>query len=190
VLFMPLLWATATGGVHADGDTENAVPAKQASADAHAGANEQAEGQASNAQTTKSQPLADEKRGQWVLAPIPINSPAIGAGLEWVAARVFPLNKEDRISPPSSLGIGGVFTNNGSRAVAAGGRLYLKEDKYRLATGIGGASVNLDVYGVDSSGGDRGVFIPLTTEGGLSLESFSSASRRTSMSACGDSTET
>jgi hypothetical protein len=50
--------------------------------------------------------------------------------------------------------------------------LYLKEDKYRLATGIGGASVNLDVYGVDSSGGDRGVFIPLTTEGGAFIGEF------------------
>jgi hypothetical protein len=106
-----------------------------------------------------------DKKGSWLFAPIPINSPAIGAGLQWAVARVFPLNKKDEISPPSTVGIGGVFTNNGSRAVAIGARLYLKEDKYRLTTAFGNANVNLDIYGVGQSAGDNGTFVPLKTQG-------------------------
>jgi hypothetical protein len=158
-LLVALLCSTAAAGAPADGSAGNAQTSP-------------GEGQASSSQTANSQPLADEKRGQWVLAPIPINSPAVGAGLEWAAARVFPLNKEDRISPPSVLGVGGAFTNNGTRAIAAGGRLYMKEDRYRIAGGIGGASVKLDVYGVDRAAGDRGSFVPLNTEGGGFIGEF------------------
>src|SRR4051812_12682279 len=113
----------------------------------------------------KSVAQASDKKGSWLFAPIPINSPAIGAGLQWAVARVFPMNKKDEISPPSTVGIGGVFTNNGSRAVAIGGRLYLKEDKYRFATAFGNADVNLDIYGIGKSAGDNGTFVPLKTAG-------------------------
>jgi hypothetical protein len=113
----------------------------------------------------KSDPQKSDKKGSWLFAPIPINSPAIGAGLQWAAARVFPLNKKDEISPPSTIGIGGVFTNNGSRAFAIGARLYVKEDKYRFTTAFGNADVNLDIYGVGKAAGDKGVFVPLKTEG-------------------------
>jgi len=44
-----------------------------------------------------------EKRGEFLIAPIPINSPAIGAGLEWAVAYVFPFNKQDKIPPPFSV---------------------------------------------------------------------------------------
>jgi outer membrane protein assembly factor BamA len=108
---------------------------------------------------------ASEKKGEWLLAPIPINSPAIGAGLEWAVARVFPINKRDEVSPPSTVGVGGVFTNNGSKALALGGRIYLKQDRYRLATAFGTASVNADIYGVGKVAGDKGTYVPLNTDG-------------------------
>jgi hypothetical protein len=50
-----------------------------------------------------------EKRGEFLIAPIPINSPAIGAGLEWAVAYVFPFNKQDKIPPHIVFGIGGLF---------------------------------------------------------------------------------
>jgi hypothetical protein len=108
---------------------------------------------------------AAEKGGEWLVAPIPINSPAIGAGLEWAVARVFPFSKSDEKSPSSAIGIGGVFTNNGTSAVAAGGRLYLKEDKYRVTAAAGTASVNLDIYGIGKVAGDNGAYVPLNTDG-------------------------
>jgi hypothetical protein len=112
------------------------------------------------------------KKGEWLLAPIPISSPAIGSGLEWAVARIFPFHKKDEVSPPSSVGLGGVFTNNGSRAVAFGGRLYLKEDRFRVAAGIAKASVNFDVYGVGEASGKQGVFVPLNVDGVAGIGEF------------------
>src|SRR5512139_689875 len=97
----------------------------------------------------------------WIFAPIPINSPAVGAGLEFAVARLFRTDKSDKVSPPSALAVGGLITSNGSRALGFGGRLYLKEDKYRLTAGVGTADVNADIYGVSGEGGKRGTYIPL-----------------------------
>ncbi len=122
-------------------------------------------GEAQNAETKKSDANGKEKQAEWVLAPIPINSPAIGAGLEWAVGRVFPLNKRDEISPPSLVAVGGLVTNNGSRAVAVGGRFYLKQDKYRVVTAFGTAGVNGDFYGIGKRAGDNGIFVPLNISG-------------------------
>ena len=61
-----------------------------------------------------------ERKGEWLFAPIPISSPAIGSGLEWAVARLFPFNKKDEVSPASAVGVAGIFTNNGSKGIAAG----------------------------------------------------------------------
>ena len=117
------------------------------------------------ADTQKTDAQKDEKRGEWLLAPIPISSPAIGSGIEWAVGYLFPFNKQDKISPNSVVGVGGLFTNNGSRAIAVGGRMYFKEDKYRLTVAAGGARINADVYGVGRLAGDRGLYLPLTGTG-------------------------
>ena len=87
-------------------------------------------------QANKNDAKSSEKKGEWLFAPIPISSPAIGSGLEFAVARLFPFNKKDEVSPASTVGVGGVFTNNGSRAIAIGGRLYMKEDRFRVSAGI------------------------------------------------------
>ena len=43
-----------------------------------------------------------KKRGEIVIAPIPISSPAIGSGLLLGFGYVFPLSKNDKVSPPLS----------------------------------------------------------------------------------------
>src|SRR4051812_30430981 len=91
------------------------VAADQGEQKPDSGANEQspAPGPATPKQKAgkkdKSASQTSDKKGSWLFAPIPINSPAIGAGLQWAVARVFPFNKKDEISPPSTVGIGGVF---------------------------------------------------------------------------------
>ena len=113
-----------------------------------------------------------EKKGEWMLAPIPVSSPAIGSGLEWAVARLFPFNKKDELSPASSVGVAGIFTNNGSRGIAIGGRLYVKQDRYRVAAGIADASINFDVYGIGEVAGRRGIFIPLNVDGHAGIGEF------------------
>ena len=123
-------------------------------------------GQGQNDHTEKADSKNAERKGTWLLAPIPIHSPAIGSGLEWAVARIFHLNKQDEVSPPSTIGAAGLFTSNGSRAIGFGGKLYFKEDKYRVTTAFGTASINVDIYGIGLAAGKNGVFVPLKTDGG------------------------
>ena len=110
-------------------------------------------------------PQAEENKGEWVFAPIPVKSPAIGGGLEWAVGYVAPLNKDDKVSPPSLAGVAGLFTGNGSRGLAVGAKLYLKEDKYRISFAGGHASINADLYGVGRAAGENEIFLPLNTKG-------------------------
>lgn len=106
-----------------------------------------------------------EKRGEWVIAPIPISNPALGSGLQWAVGYVFPFSSQDKTTPESIVGIGGLITNNGSHGAAVATRLYAKRDKYRFMVAGGKANINADVYGVGKLAGDRGLFVPLTTNG-------------------------
>jgi surface antigen Omp85-like protein len=152
-----------------DSDSTDGSAANKVDSSTSAQAEKQKPSQSSTATTdpnkAQTSGKADEGKGEWLLAPIPINSPAIGAGLEYAVGYLFHFNKEDKASPPSMVGIGGLFTSNGSRATAVGGRLYLKEDKYRIAIGGGHAAINFDLYGVGKLAGDRGLFIPLNVKG-------------------------
>ena len=57
-----------------------------------------------------------KKRGEFVIAPIPISSPAIGSGLIGVLGYVFQVDKNDTTSSPSVVGLAFMRTNNGSLA--------------------------------------------------------------------------
>ena len=64
--------------------------------------------------------------GSFVIAPLPISSPALGSGIVPVLAYIFPLDKGDKTSPPSVVGTAGLVTNNGTRAFVLAGELYFK----------------------------------------------------------------
>ena len=68
---------------------------------------------------TREAPRAPRKKGEWLLAPIPISSPAIGSGLEFAVARVFSAQQERR-SQPDPVG-----SKHGRDGQAAGKRLAL-----------------------------------------------------------------
>ena len=52
-------------------------------------------------------------RGAFVVAPLPISSPAIGSGIVPVLGYIFPFSTKDKVSPPST--IGGAGTDYGQR---------------------------------------------------------------------------
>jgi Omp85 superfamily domain len=87
------------------------------------------------------------RRGAFVVAPLPISSPAVGSGIVPVLGYIFPFSTKDKISPPSVIGAAGLVTTNGSRGFAVGGQLYLKENTYRVTAGFGRGNVNYDIYG-------------------------------------------
>jgi hypothetical protein len=106
-----------------------------------------------------------EKRGSIIIAPIPVSSPAFGSGLLLVFGYVFQFDKKDEVSPPSWLGGAGLSTNNGSRGLALGGRLYLKENKYQTTFAFMKGRANYDFFGTDRFPNRPAVSIPLTING-------------------------
>jgi hypothetical protein len=107
------------------------------------------------------------KRGSLVIAPIPISSPAIGAGVTVIGAYIFALRKSDKISPPSVIGAGWVGTDNGTRAFGVGSELYFNQDRYHVLSGVAHADVNYDFYGTGTEAGDAGHKFGLNQTGNL-----------------------
>ena len=112
------------------------------------------------------------KRGTWIIAPIPISSPAIGSGLVFALGYVFRLDENDDVSPPSTLGVMGAFTNNGTRAGGLGGRLYFSENKYQTTFLIARGRVNSDFYGIGRIPGREAIKVPLSGSGTVFFGEF------------------
>ena len=122
--------------------------------------------EASDKQDDDTKP-AKEKRGSLVIAPIPISSPAFGSGLLLITAYVFKFDKEDPVSPPSWVGVAGAFTNNGTRALATGEKLYLQENKYQTTFAVMRGRANLDFFGIGRIPGRAPVSVPLSIDGSI-----------------------
>ena len=63
-----------------------------------------------------------------VVAPLLISSPAIGSGMTPVLGYIFPFNKHDKVSPPSTIGVAGLFTEQRQPGIRRG-RTALPERK-------------------------------------------------------------
>jgi hypothetical protein len=106
-----------------------------------------------------------EKRGSIVAAPLPIVSPAIGAGIVPVLGYIFPFSTRDKVSPPSVVGGAGLITDNGSRAFLVGAQLYMKENRYEVETAFADGNLNYNLYGGDFLPGLQGAKLPLRQDG-------------------------
>jgi hypothetical protein len=99
----------------------------------------------------KAQPKQKKKLGgpgAFVVAPLPISSPAIGSGIVPILGYIFPFSTKDKVSPPSTIGAAGLITNNGSRGFAVGGQLFLKENRYEIKAGFVHGNVDYNIYGI------------------------------------------
>jgi Omp85 superfamily domain len=103
-------------------------------------------------------------RGSLVPAPLPISSPAIGIGIVLGLGYIFPFSRNDKISPPSTVGVAGLATNDGSRGIGAGADLYMKENTYQITSFYVHGNVNYNLY---SSGGFTELKLPLVQSGDL-----------------------
>ena len=110
----------------------------------------------------KDQKKKKPSRGAFVVAPLPISSPAIGTGLVPVIGYIFPFSTKDKVSPPSTIGAAGLITNNGSRGFAVGGQLFFEEDRYEITSGFVHGNVNYNIYG---TGDATGLELPLAQTG-------------------------
>jgi hypothetical protein len=104
-----------------------------------------------------------QARGSFVIAPLPISSPALGSGIVPVLAYIFPLVRSDEASPPSVVGAAGLVTNNGSRAFVLAGEIYFKENTYRTTAAFARGNLNYDLYGLGA--GTSQTKLPLNQNG-------------------------
>ena len=105
--------------------------------------------------------------GSIVVAPLPIVSPAIGSGIIPAVGYIFSFNKNDKISPPSTIGAAGLITNNGSSGFALGGQLFMKENKYEISSLYLHGNIDYNLYGVGTAAGNSTLKIPLDQAGHL-----------------------
>jgi len=70
--------------------------------------------QPSDGQGQTDQDKSKTHRGSIVAAPLPIVSPALGAGIVPVLGYIFPLSTHDKLSPPSIIGGAGLNNDKGS----------------------------------------------------------------------------
>jgi hypothetical protein len=107
-------------------------------------------GQSKASTEPETQPKKNKKldgRGAIVVAPVPISSPAVGSGIVPVLGYIFPLSTRDKISPPSTIGVAGLITSNGSRGFAIGGQLFFKQNTYEVTAGFAHGNANYNIYG-------------------------------------------
>ena len=133
---------------------------------------EQPEEPSKKADSAEKQTKEDKKdkrthRGALVAAPLPIVSPAIGAGVVPVLGYIFPFQEKDKVSPPSVIGAAGLITDNGSRGFGVGADLFMKEDTYEVKTFYAHGNINYDLFGVGFVNGNAGLKLPLKQAGQL-----------------------
>ena len=143
------------------------------SVDEHAAVVQENVGGSQASQPTKKEEKEKEKKkkkkslgpGSIVAAPLPIVSPAIGAGLIPFVGYIFPFGKNDKISPPSTIGAAGLITNNGSSGFAVGGQLFMKENTYQVTAGFAHGNLDYNFYGIGTAAGNSSLKIPLDQTG-------------------------
>ena len=132
----------------------------------HAEAGESvAKGSKSDDQTKGQENANSVSRGSFIVAPLPISSPALGTGIVPILGYIFPFRKSDTVSPPSVVGVAGLVTNNSSRGFAAYADLFIKQDTYRITSAYLRGNINYDLYGIGISEARQGLKLPLEQSG-------------------------
>jgi hypothetical protein len=103
--------------------------------------------------------------GAFVIAPIPIVSPAIGSGLVPVVGYITPLAPRKPGVTPSTFGVAGLITNNSSRGFVIGTDLYLSHSRYEVESGYARGSLDYNIYGEGYINGSAGLKLPLEQTG-------------------------
>ena len=105
-----------------------------------------------------------------MIAPLPISSPALGSGIVPVLSYIFPTGTSGKASLASVVGALGLVTDNGTRALALGGEIYLGQDTYRVTTAYCRGNLNYDLFGMGS--GNTQARLPLEQTGQVVFAGF------------------
>jgi outer membrane protein assembly factor BamA len=86
--------------------------------------------------------------GSWLPVPIPMSNPTLGAGLQLSLLYLHGHEEGDQDTPNATSGIGGLYTDNKSKAVGVFHNSAILDDQFRLKAMFGRAEFNLDFYGI------------------------------------------
>ncbi len=103
--------------------------------------------------------------GSFVIAPLPIVSPAIGTGLIPIVGYITPVPQKEREETPSVVGAGGLITNNGSHAFFLGTDLYFNQERYEVEAVYVHGSLDYSLYGTGFINGGTDFKLPLEQSG-------------------------
>ena len=113
----------------------------------------------------KKKKIKSDHAGSFVVAPLPIVSPALGAGIVPILGYITPIPAKDRTLEPSVVGAGGLITNDGSRGFGLGADLYLDKASYELESVYAHGNLNYNLYGEGFVNGNAGLKLPLEQRG-------------------------
>lgn len=88
---------------------------------------------------------AGNSGNEWVVAPIPFRSALLGYGLKLGAARLKAAEYTGDQRRVAGTGVGGMYAENGSYAVAGGNRHYWRDGRVRTTVGVAGGEFNYDL---------------------------------------------
>ena len=92
------------------------------------------------------------QRGNTVVVPIPMSNPTLGTGLVLGGAYFYGQTAEQKKTQPASLtALGGLYTDNDSRAVVLAQQNYWRNDRWRFTGAIGGADLRLSLLAPDDT---------------------------------------
>ena len=118
-----------------------------------------------NSGSIESKNKSKPKRGEFVIAPIPVINPTLENGLALGVGYLYHLDKDDLYSPPSITGLGGFRTSNGSGGGVLAQKFVLKRNKYRLLLAVGRADIHFNFFGIGAAAGNAGRSVPVEVEG-------------------------
>src|SRR5210317_2462093 len=96
------------------------------------------------------------QRGDFVVVPIPISNPTLDTGLVAGAAYFYKQTEEQKKAQPASVtALGGMYTNNDSRAFALAQQNYWRNNTWRFTGAIGVADLRLSLLAPSESPGGQ-----------------------------------
>jgi hypothetical protein len=104
----------------------------------------------------------DDHDFSFVVVPGPVYNPSLGWGLMVIPMAMYDVDPSDEVSPGSTTAAFGMATTNGSWAGGAFQKVYLARDTWRLAGGLGAASINQRFYGIGAD--TSGTFVDMTMD--------------------------
>lgn len=84
----------------------------------------------------KVEDVKDVKEKNYVIAPMVISNPNLGSGGGLTALYFYSPDPDDQVSPPSTVGGVGIYTNTDTYFIALFNKNHFQEDTWRFSTGI------------------------------------------------------